>query len=351
MRFFLRRIQFFLALCVVMAGCREESPKTSPAGPDFFLKVNDRAAALADKGRIAEALRLVDSVYESYPSLSVKDSCLLFGFKAGLYFRSLNDYNRSRLYSDSIIAVINRNSLQKELALELSTAYYSRGDCYYQQKDFNAAYQNYYKAKRISKDRLDNCALASYDYRMGMILYNQEQYLSAARYFQQSLVENRDCTRDFPSFYREQELLSNIGLSYDKAAQPDSAMAYFKQALRYLDKNEEAAIGKPGFVNMAKAVIYGNMAQLYARQGNHAAAERLFKLSIATNSKPGAENRDAQLSRVHLARLYFNSGNYGAMLSELDSLNSSFTAALNPEAELEYNHLLKNYHQGRGDKQ
>ena len=96
---------------------------------------------------------------------------------------------------------------------------------------YNDAYQCYFQGYLIGKNYLNKLSLSDYTYRMGMIMYKQAHYKLAAQYFKESYAQSLSISDkdkdDFPPFYRKQELLDNIAISYKHNGNIDSAIYLF----------------------------------------------------------------------------------------------------------------------------
>jgi tetratricopeptide (TPR) repeat protein len=91
----------------------------------------------------------------------------------------------------------------------------------------------------MGKNYLNQASASDYTYRMGMIMFKQGHFKLAADYFKESyakslLVKDR---HGFVWFYRQQELLDNIGESYTHSGDIDSAKTYFDRALKCVNDN------------------------------------------------------------------------------------------------------------------
>src|SRR5471032_575443 len=139
------------------------------------------------------------------------------------------NYDKTMLYADSMVNIIENSGDTKALGKQMGISYFSKGDVYFNTNRFPEAYQYYYLGKVTGKNNFDNCTLSDYSYRMGMIMYKQEHFSLAANYFKESFAESTTCANNFVSYYRNQELLDNAAISYNKAGLTDSARIYFEK--------------------------------------------------------------------------------------------------------------------------
>ena len=109
----------------------------------------------------------------------------------------------------------------------MSEANMAMGDAYFSMRKYNDAYLHYFQGFRIGKNYLNNGAMSDYSYRMGMILYKMGHYKLAAGYFKESYKLCSPTSDRFADFYRQQEVLDNISLSYKHNGDLDSADGLF----------------------------------------------------------------------------------------------------------------------------
>jgi len=264
------------------------------------------------------------------------------------YYRKHANYNKALLYADSMLKVIQNSGNIKIYGKQLGIAYFSKGDIYFDTNHYPEAYQNYYLGKVTGKNNFDNCTLSDYSYRMGMIMYKQAHFSIAASYFKQSFAEGAPCVANFVTFYRNQELLDNAAISYSKAGLADSARIYFEKTLAYLEKEGSKYKERADLIDVGRAVVYGNQAQLYMARGEDATAEQLLRKSIAINLRKGNDNRDAQLSELKLASIYSRNGNT-KLFKLLNDIRAQLDSVKNPDAEVGWNHQMATYFEKRND--
>jgi signal transduction histidine kinase len=248
-------------------------------------------------------------------------------------------------YADSMLNVIKNSGRPQDFPKQLGIAYFSKGDVYFATNRFPEAYQYYYLGKVTGKNNFDNCTLSDYSYRMGMIMYKQEHFSLAANYFKQSFAESTTCANNFVSYYRNQELLDNAAISYNKAGLTDSARIYFEKTLTYINQGSANYNGRQYLLDVARAVVYGNQAQLYMAKGDYGKAEDLLKKSIDINLRKGNDNRDAELSELKLARIYAQNNDNADLFNLLNDVRAQLDSVKNPDAEVEWNHLMANYNE------
>ncbi|SKB64273.1 tetratricopeptide repeat-containing sensor histidine kinase [Daejeonella lutea] len=338
-------------LILVMTGlmafsCQKKNNKHDGAADTF-----DTALETATKryGGFYEpkAAAYIDSVYRNSGKLSVMERFKFYDFNCGYNFHATKDYLKAMAYADSMAWVIEQSNNQDKMVKQYAQAYYCKGDVYFITGNYQEAYQAYFKTKIIARE-LDKCTSSEYNYRLGMVLYKQRRFRSAAGYFKAGFTEAAVCKTDFANFWRRQELLSNTALSYSKANMPDSALSYYNQALQFLDQNEPIQKVDPAVFRTARGVVYGNMGDLYVQKKELAKAEELFKKSIGNNSAPRTELADGQLTRIKLARLYRQQQRDDDFRQVLRSVEGGMDTINNAEVTMNWNELMSGYYRAVG---
>ncbi|OCX51647.1 hypothetical protein BEL04_16635 [Mucilaginibacter sp. PPCGB 2223] len=307
-----------------------------------------------DKGRDiynnnpAKGIHYLDSVLAQHKNIGTANLFEAYELYCTYYYRVHVNYDKAMRYADSMLNIIQKSGNIKAYAKQLGICYFSKGDIYFATGHFPEAYQNYYLGKVTGKNNFDNCTLADYSYRMGMIMYKQAHFSIAANYFKESFAESTNCTMNFVTFYRMQELLDNTAISYNKAGLSDSALVYFDRTLVYLKHEGPKYNERADLIEVAKAVVYGNLGQLYIAKGDYIKAEDLLKKSIAINLKKGNDNRDAELSELKLANIYTKNNDPG-LLDLLTDIRAQLDSVKNPDAEVEWNHLMANYYERQNE--
>ncbi|WP_394353124.1 hypothetical protein [Mucilaginibacter humi] len=129
----------------------------------------------------------------------------------------------------------------------------------------------------IGKNSFNKEVLSYYLYRMGMITYKMGNYKLAKNYFKESYNYLEINPADFVNFYHVQELLDNIALSYKHNNQLDSALIYFDQSLKFINKYGPQFKDRPKMIEIARGVVYGNQSEVLVLQGKYQQAVELLK--------------------------------------------------------------------------
>jgi two-component system sensor histidine kinase VicK len=346
----LTRHVWLYAFLLIIAACSQKKGNDGEYS-DGFQSIKKNTEKLWTAGKVKGGLDYMDSAFNKLPNPTLYDRYRFYGFHFVYYQKTVNQFERSLAYTDSMIAVNNQITNRKTHAFNVADVSFARGDALFELKRYSEAYQSYYKGYVAGKDRNNTNydALGDYTYRMGMIMYKKGHYKLALNYFKDTYRYFKNSGDGFVFFYRRQELLDNIGLSFGHLNQPDSAIIYYNKALAIIDKNGKRYPDRTLHLESARGVIYGNIADIYIKQKSYVKAAELLKKSIAINLKPGYDNRDAQFTEIKLGEMYLNLDQKDSLVSLLATLKAQLDTVKNDEAEADYNRLLGNYYEHKND--
>jgi signal transduction histidine kinase len=342
------RLVFGILWCAVfIAGCKQNQS----LGPGkFYTAMLADGYNIANQGDKEKSIRFVDSVFNSGVPATPLDLYFKYNFKHGQY-ESLKKKEASLQYADSMLYIIETYKLQESHPQEYARSFYALGDAYMGARNYKKAYENFYKAKMLAQKHGDVCGIGEYNYRLAMVNFKEEKYALAAALFKEAFTELGDCNNEFAFMGRRQEILNNLGLSFYRAGNNDSALKYYDKALAFLQAHRNEFAKGENFVRMAQGVIYGNQAKIYQANGEWQKAEDLLKKSIAINTQRGFDNRDAQLSQLQLSSLYVERGMYSQAFSLLQNIRHSLDTLRNEPGEERFRKQLWQYYQAIKDEQ
>lgn len=344
-----KTILLLCALCVAFVqACKDDVGADGQS--DEFRLINEEAITLQDAGEVKNAYRHLDSSFHVLQPQNKLDRFAFYESSYNYFRREENDNNTALRYADSMLQIFAADSSGKYSDL-VSRAYSSKGDALLSLGRYEEAFSNYYEGKiRINKD--DKCALADHDYRLAMVLYKQERYTNAAAYFKQSLDNIGTCDESFIRFYRQQEVLDNIGLSYFYGGHTDSAIVYYKECIALLDENEpKFPVSRRILMEQARAVVLSNLATAYNKKGKYEEAEDLLKQSIALNTRSGVDKQEIQSNRLKLAKTYIETDKPDAALPLLTEIKQVLDSYYYDNVALDYHKVTASYYDKKGRPQ
>lgn len=331
-------------IVVLLASCVDQSTDESPLSTPALDSLKEQAITISQKGDHHGAMRFYDSVFRKHEDPTVLDRYCYYYFMA-----DINKYvNRGKehIYLDSAITLLESTGTQNKLSRAYAEAVLTKADLQMEEGNTNEAYENYYRAKNIAEGEGDSCSLGNYNYRLAMALYRSERYHDAIDNFRIAFNHSYPCKKDITFFYRGQEILDNIGLCYQKLAMYDSALGYYNKALVFINEGYETLPSdRLWMLEVAKAVVYGNIGSTYLQKGNYKPAESYFLKNIEINTGQWYNVRDAQFTRIKLADLYFRQGRNADAEKILYTVGQVNDTAADTEVELRWNDLLWQYHQ------
>jgi len=339
---------FAIVISIAFFSCRQKSNQISGYS-EAFKPVFDKVSFLFTSNHEEQGMRYLDSSMSRISSPSLDDRFRTYGFHYVYWKKAKHDNKTALLFADSMLVLANHSATQKQYVANYVEANLAIGDAYFSMQQFNEAYRHYFEAFRVGKNNLNNGALSDYSYRMGMILYKIGHYKLAASYFKESYRLSAPSPDRFADFYRLQEDLDNIALSYKHDNEPDSAIFYFNKTLKYIDQNAAKFSNRPNMIEMARGVVYGNKAEVLIAQADDENAINLLQKSIAINLQKGNDNSDAELAEIKLAQLYFDHEQTDKLYALLTEMKPQLDSVKNENAEADWNRLMSKYYQSKKD--
>jgi two-component system sensor histidine kinase VicK len=334
---------FLIFLPFIISSCSKKD-----TGPDdyseAFKPVFARTTHFFDTHKTKEGLHYLDSAFNQISNPSINDKFRYYGFHYVYNQKAIFNYRKALLYADSMMMMAHQSVAEIQYAYNFAEANYAKGDTYFVLEQYNDAYQCFFQGYLLGKKHLHLGSLADYTYRMGLILYKQANYKLAADYFKESFQQSALIKDDFPEFYRKQELLDNIAISYKHNGDIDSSIVYFDKCLKYIDDNAPLYNDRNGLIEIARGVVYGNKAEALIIKGQNTQARELLKKSIAINIKKGGDIHDAELTEIKLGQLFLIDHENDSLINLLTNLRKQLDSAKNEDAEAGWNKLMGSYY-------
>ncbi|NCI46910.1 sensor histidine kinase [Sediminibacterium soli] len=323
-----------LLLAVLVCGisaCKDRAGK-NVSGNRITTLLGERSFQPKDS-MLAE--RVIDSVYRSLPGRTPGDERERFYLLANYAQTNTGNSTRALRYSDSLLPLAENAGLESEEYLE---AILQRGDIFTGLRRYDEAFTLFFRAKQLVLKKNNPCLLPTYTARLASVCFRLRRFKEAADFYKVIVTEYHNCQdSSFWRFAAIQANYDNIGIMYSRINWLDSAETYYRKALVFIDSNENRFPGRRAFMEIAKAVVYGNQGDVAARLGRTEEAKALFRKSIAYNSRPGYILEDAGYTMVKLAGLYLAEGktdSVAPMMAKIDEIRKAF-----PRSELKGRYL------------
>jgi signal transduction histidine kinase len=296
-----------------------------------------------------QGMYFLDSAFRHLSSATRNDTFRYYSMHFMYNKRMAHNTAKELLYADSMMAVASRCIHEKQYINFFSEANFAKGDAYFDVQQYNEAYKYFYEGYFLGKNHFNDEILAEYTYRMAMIAFKQSHFKIAANYFKDTyrrLLRGHD---GFATFYQKQEVLNDIGESYQQNGDVDSASLYFGKALAFINANDNKYKDKANLLEIARAVTYGDQGAIAYKKGQYAQAEDAFKKSIAINLIRFNDNYNAEVVEISLAQLYLDQHKDAAFMDLMRGIHSQLDSIKNMDAETDWNRLMSSYYAAQKD--
>lgn len=309
-------------LTTILLSCGHKSNVKYIEDPEYSDRAEDRASHLRTRVSEEATFAYIDSIRSERFNTDVRDKYFIYFLYYDTYNR-LNKTNKASSYVDSMRLLLDSLGDKEALHKNYISVNYFKADILFKQKRFDESYQYYYNALSLSQKYNDSCDQFYYYLILGHVLYKNEQYADALKYYRTANHLLANCGTEFWIYYRTQQAFNNIGLCYEQLKMYDSAVSIYDDAIDYIEEGyKKFPQDKYELISIAKAVVQGNLASVYAATGDANKAEYYFVQSIDTNSKQGRDVFDAQFNRVKLANLYIGQGRMEEAKILLDTVHA-----------------------------
>lgn len=335
------------AIILVFTTCKNED-KDLKQTVKYFNELDVETFRLESKFGYQKAIEYLDSVKNKNHKISNITEIIRLDILAN-YYLNQNKLDSAKYFVDKIVPILIKTAKPNEIPKQYTKAYLLLNDIYFARKNYLEAYKWLYLGRQIANKNLNNCDMAQFNYRIGVVLYVQENYRLANKNFRTSFDQSINCDSNFRFFYRQQETLNNIGFTYFKFGEIDSSLLYYRKVIELLKQNENRFIAQKNYFNVARGVVYGNMGQSFNKKGDFNKAIALLKTSININKVKGNDENDAFLQRINLARVYLNA----KKLNDFEALSKEIKPALDTlngiKSNASFYALLSDFYLIKGD--
>jgi len=324
-------------------SCNQKNTQVAGNSADY-KRVAGHIDTLFTTNHALNALQLLDSLINHSRNLTLEDKFSIYQHRYHYYQEDAGNSTKALLYADTMLTIANQSVNSKQYTKLYVDANFAAGDACFTLQKYTEAYQHLFQGYLIGKNNLNRSVLSEYTYRMGMITYKMGNYSLAKDYFTKSHNYYDVLPHDFATFYHKQELLDNIALAYQHNNQTDSALLYFNKCLSWIDQNTLQFAGSKKQLDMARGVVYGNKAEVYAAKSDYKQATDLLKQSIAINLQKGYDNNDAAITQTKLAQIYYDNKQDAELFKLLTVINNQPFSFNNPDVAIYWNRLMSDYY-------
>lgn len=303
-----------------LSGCQERRALFSES---VYDTVGKEMAKIKNHRSLEAAILYTDSMAKKSPEDSLAIRLARQDFLRDLMAYRKN-YATSLQYADSVIGGLEReaarNSAREKL---LVTMYRRKAGLLVNLHDFDNAVAFFERSLQTAAPLSDSCFVRRNRININMefasIRLKTKRFREAAWFYRAALNAFSSCESSQSADYERQTLLSNMGVCYFEAGDPDSALVAYRMALKQIDKYENKYPAARKGIDIARGVALGNMADVFLGRSQLDTAARLYQRSIALCQKGIPEN--ALFSRIRLAETYTKQrkfGPAGLLVAELE---------------------------------
>lgn len=316
----MKSITLLLLIIILFLGCK----KSHQSSTERFEPALKQARLFIENGEETRVRIYLDSIYANTKSVTPDELLSKYQLIAELYYYFKPNFEIASLYLDSIENLLENYNGNKTEDAELFLLLH-RGRIAMSQQKFEDAFFYHYKAKLKVEDLNDPCKSQKYSYALAMLLFRQEGYNDAIRYFLESLNKGEACKAEEFDHFLLQRLINpnNVALCYERLNMLDSALYYYQKGLIKLDEAVKKYPSKNNVLNKTRGVYYGNMGGLMLKQKKYDLARTYLMKSIEQNYHPDRDIKDAIYSKIKLAKLEVELGNKKSALSLINELQDT----------------------------
>ena len=314
---------FLWAIVCMSISCK--TPIKTPPTKLEEKQLLDNISRVNDTSGPKICLQFIDSI-STRVTFSPLSKFKIYNRKHIIFLLYLPDVRLASAYADSMYYLATTDPVIKQDTGFKFNAYLAMADAAFASDQFDVAFRYYNLAREIVSTSSLPCKECSYLFRIGMAYYRSGKYLHAAHLFKQSADKFEYCNNvNFVESFRGQETISNIGISYEKAGMPDSAIFYYDKCLKYIANNKQLYPAPNNYWDIAVAVVMGNIGSAYLQLGKKDSAIYYLNKSILLSTQVNGDMTDRIFNKLKLAFIYIEDDRMPEANKELtycDSLKS-----------------------------
>lgn len=337
-----------VTLIVLLTACRRHS--YPPDNVAYFDRVFHQLDSL--NLPVYQSFHYIDSVYERFPSPGIQDRIRRYDYKGNYYYYQAHDLENAMKYVDSCLWLLSDPVLQRQYPREYAKCLIDKAETYQLDNKYESALFYYRKGLEAIQDLGDSCSMAQYTQRIAMASYRAGRFIDARHLFDLAFHQFKSGRPDFRAFAFEQCNLDNIGECFAATRKWDSAAFYYDSALSFITREGQAYLGDSshrGYIETARAVVYGNQGDYFLYRGDTAKALMLYRSSIVVNMRPLHDSGNALAVLAKAIHLHLSQGHLAEAKTELQVVSDALERRGNPEVGLALRKLKAEYLAKSGD--
>jgi two-component system, OmpR family, sensor histidine kinase VicK len=345
--------QFLIVKClflIFIISCKQNNFNHNNSQANIDSVYSNAASFYFAQDSLDAAIDTINGIYFSKKNPTIWDKKNYYVTNALVIGRQKGDFRKAISYLDSFLFFVENGNENYLTPQDYSNVYIEKAYAYFEMANYELAIENYFKAEKIIENHVNDCELGSLTHSIAIVLFKQKQFAQSLDYFKKEYDLIRECkpsTQDFDPGV-EQQVLNNIGLSFYKLKQFDSAQKYFNNAIAYINENHYLFRKKKqdneNVYNTCMGVVLGNLAKIYVEQKSYDSAIQLLNHAIFLNTKKGFERNDAQICRVQLAEIYNTINDLPKMFAILNDYSKEFNRSKYLSPDVDWYRLMAAYY-------
>lgn len=263
-------------------GCSQPDSEPSVPLTDFDqpkrVALRNRFDFLTQRDSLDQAQALVDSLaaLNTLPDWLAWSRFDLKGRLAELQ----GDFPQALFEINQLLDFLETKNASDYMRIE---AYFRRGDLLLQLRQYDLAFEDFFRGVGQGDLSKDACLNANFNYRLGMVSYRQSNFKEAIGYFKASTLLFDSCSDKYSAKYRLQEVASNIGLCYWRLQQYDSSLVWYDSSLQIIGNLPIQSEADKARFDVARWVSRGNKGVVLYENGSFTEARRFMYESYEAN--------------------------------------------------------------------
>lgn len=288
----------FVSLLLLSCKRSKSSSDKAYSTEEMFVQLETKLKNAKYRTGLMEHL---DSVYARFPAITAIDEYRYLHFKMKL-IDALPENRKSNdtvlVFSDSIVHLLEKSKLDKQLSTAYITAFRDRGNAYLKVGNIDSSIFSFFRSYQIAIERGDYCEAVKGIEGQERVAVQQSRLDYAATVIHESLPVLTKCDNKDQVFYYTQRFLDDLGFINLTLDHPDSAIYYHQQAIHYIESNKQYSTSDTLMPTRALANIYSNLSIAYMKAGRFPLAESSAQKSVDYAARITDDSSALTISRI-----------------------------------------------------